>query len=335
MCVPSCGGRIAGGGDGEEGTVVSGSRARSWSVKAGAVILASLVWLHAVTEHQYRKVIDVPVAIADLPAGVGGKELVIANRLPSHARVLVSGTGKDILRLEGTDLLLRVRPEGGRAGARLACRLSRNQVESHTDLDLQIVEVVSPKEVEILLDERVDRPVPIEPHVALRVADHYTQVGDIRLNPDSVTLSGPRGQVEQVRAVATEVLSLPDVRGDVRQELKLVLPEGAGRLELSHSRVSIDIDIQELAQNDIAHVPVRVHGAGGQDIVTEPSRVTVSVRGGADVIYALDPETDLELYVDYDAWRRGATDRGVVQATPTRLFEIRQITPSAVTLVIR
>jgi len=313
---------------------VSGSRARDWSVKAGAGVLASLVWLHAVTEHQYRKVVDVPVAVADLPAGVAGKEIVVANRLPSHARVLVSGTGKDILRLESTDLLVRVRPEQGRPGARLTCRLSRDQVESRTDLDVQIVEVVSPKEVEILLDERVDHPVPIESRVALQVADHYTQVGEIRLTPDSVTLSGPRGQVEQVRAVVTEALSLLDRREDVRQELELVLPEGA-QLALSHRRVIVDIDIQELAQDAIAHVPVRVHGAGDRDIVTEPSRVTVSVRGGADVIYALDPETDLELYGEYEAWRRGAADRGAVQAAPTRLFEIRQITPSTVNLVAR
>jgi len=313
---------------------VSASRARDWSVKVGAVVLASLVWLHAVTEHQYRKIIDVPVAVADLPPGAGGREIVVANQLPSYARVLVAGTGKDILRLESTDLLLRLRPEPGQPGARLTCRLSRDQVESHTDLDLQIVEVVTPKEVDVLLDERVDRPVPVEPRVALQVADHHTQVGEINLSPASVTVRGPRSQVEQVHAVGTETLSLVDVDEDVRKELALMPPEGM-RLDLSHSRVVVDIDIQELAQDDFKHVPVSVRSAGGRDIVIEPSRVTVSVRGGADVIYALNPETDLKLYVDYGAWRLGAADRGVVLAAPTPLFEIRQISPSNVNLVVR
>ena len=313
---------------------MSAIRARDWSVKAGAVVLASLVWLHAVTEHQYRKIVDVPVEVADLLPGAGGKEIVVANQLPSHARVLVSGTGKDILRLESADLLLRLRPEQGQPGARLTCRLSTGQVERRTDLDLQIVEIVTPKEVDILLDERVDRLVPIESRIALQVADHYTQVGEIDLTPDSVTVWGPRAQVEQVRSVGTETLSLLDVGEDVQEELALVLPEGT-RLDLSHSRVTVDIDIQELAQDDFAYVPVSVRGAGGRDIVIEPSRVTVSVRGGADVIYALDPETDLELYVDYDAWRRGGEDRGPVLAAPTRLFEIRQISPSTVNLVVR
>jgi len=78
---------------------------------------------------------------------------------------------------------------------------------------------------------------------------------------------------------------------------------------------------------------VSVRNASGRAVAVEPSRVQVKVRGGADVIGHLDPESDLELYVDYVDWVVSGRKVATVKATPSDLFEVQQIVPSEVTLI--
>ena len=92
-------------------------------------------------------------------------------------------------------------------------------------------------------------------------------------------------------------------------------------------------DIQELAEYEVGNVPVRVEGRPGA--AAAPSRVTVKVRGGADLIGSLDPETDLGLYVDLRT-ASGANEAGELVLSPTdRLYELLEIIPARVSIVDR
>jgi hypothetical protein len=65
--------------------------------------------------------------------------------------------------------------------------------------------------------------------------------------------------------------------------------------------------------------------------MAEPSRVTVRVRGGADLIGSLDPEADLGLTVAYV----GIDSSLEIRAPDDRLYEVRQIIPPRATVVLR
>ena len=76
-------------------------------------------------------------------------------------------------------------------------------------------------------------------------------------------------------------------------------------------------------------------GSGRGSLAARPSRVTVRVRGGADIIGRLDPESDIDVFADV----RGAAPVAgqVVGVVPgeTVNFEIREVVPEFVTLVRR
>ncbi|MFH1568839.1 MAG: YbbR-like domain-containing protein [Gemmatimonadota bacterium] len=309
-------------------------RFSNWSVWIGALVLASLLWFHAVTEQQFRRVVDIPLLFSESAATSDGEEIIIANQPPAHVQVVIGGRGKDLLRLGGDDLLLRLQTPRGRPGARVSYHLSIDQVETHTDLPVRVEEVVAPREVEVLLDRKVEREVPVRPVVDLQIANSYTQVGALRLDPRAVRITGPRREVERVRSIETDSVVLRDVREDVEREVALRPPANV-RLELSQSTVVLGIDVQEVAEYTIANVSVAVRGAGGRELAAEPSRVAVRVRGGADVIYDIDPERDLQLFVDYQRWLREGEDPGQVQAVVDSLFEILEIIPPAVSIVPR
>jgi YbbR domain-containing protein len=304
-------------------------RISNWSVMVGAVVLASVLWLHAVTEKQYRRTIEIPLVVVDPPTAAAGAEMMVANRPPEQVSVSVSGSGKDLLLLGGEELVLRVQAPSGRPGTRLTYRLSPEQVEVLTEARVRVEAIVDPQEVPLLLDWKGEKSVPVLALLALDIADSYTQVGSARVSPRTVSINGPRRDLERISHIETDSLVLSDLAQDVQRQVGLRVPPET-RVELSHTEVTLEIDIQEVAESAIPNVPVSIQGAGGHELSLEPSRVTVRVRGGADVIYDLDPEVDLELYVDGDQWRRSGQGVGAVVARPESLFEIREITPATV-----
>lgn len=303
-----------------------------WGIRVGALALAFFLWFYAVTEHLYEKEIHIRLRVEDPPVSdPPAREVVVANLPPDHVRVLVAGRGKDLLQLDGDGFLLRIEPEGS-AGSVRSYRLTPALVENRTtDLEVRIEEVLEPKEIEIVLDWREERGVPVEPVVALEIAEAYVQVGEVRIEPEEVEIIGPRRQVLAVDRIRTDSLILKEVSEEVDYPLALRKPAGM-RLELNPAQVRLRVDVQILAEDDIVQVPVEVRHARGRNVDPEPSRVHVRVRGGVDIIANLDSERDLVLFVDYRDFSGGSMP---ILSEKNELFNIIEIIPSRVSLIER
>jgi YbbR domain-containing protein len=301
-------------------------------VKGGAIALALLLWFHAVTEHTYQKEIDIRLQVENVPADLSTEELMVANTLPSRVRVLVSGRGKDLLSLKEEDFFLRVQPRGTSPGSVTSYRLSPDQVENlAAGADMQVRKIVEPREIEIEIDKRSERMVQVEPALALELADAYKQIGRVKLEPPLVKLTGPSRRLQKIGSIRTDSLALRDVHESVDMELGLKPPEGV-RTELSPATVRVRIEVQELAENSIAGVPVQVRNAGGRSIQVEPDRVRARVRGGAGIVGRLKPE---QIYLYADCREENAGDGLRVQARPDSLFEVIALEPSRVAVAGR
>lgn len=302
-----------------------------WGVKLGAALLATALWFHAVTELAYRREVDIVLSVQDPATLPGQPTIMLASQPPATVRVAVFGGGKDLLRLAPGDLLLRVQPPSGPPGSRLSVHLLPEQVESHSELDLVVEDIIQPREFEVVFDRREERTVPVRPRINLHLAESHTQVGAPRVWPDSVRVTGPRALVRGIHAVDTDSLRGDGVREDVDRDLPLQRPL-SDLVRFDTDSVHVFIDVQELAEYEILNVPVRVRG-GPPGAVAEPSRVTVRVRGGADLIGTLDPQTGLDLEVDFGDGAGGGTSQ--IEASGGRHYEVRQIIPARADVVVR
>ena len=79
-----------------------------FGVKIGAIALACFVWFYAANELTYRTHVSIPLYVENPPSGQSGDKLTVANNIPTHVKVLVSGRGRDILRIKQETFLLRV-----------------------------------------------------------------------------------------------------------------------------------------------------------------------------------------------------------------------------------
>ena len=297
-----------------------------WGIKAGAIVLAVFLWLHAVTEQLYQTETEVRLLVDDPPPGEGSEaDVIVASEIPSTIRVLATGRGKDLLQLDADAFVLRVKTEGNTR----IYRLSPSQIEKRaTDLDVQISEILEPKEIEIVLDRRIERNVPVQSKLRIGIAEAHIQVGPMRTDPLFVRVIGPQAQVEKLDYIATDSVDLQDVTEEINLVLPLQLPEQ--RLILDPETVNIQADVQILAEDDLSGVPIKIRNGGSVQLSTDPAFARVKVRGGVDVIAKLDPAQDVELFVDYADFEGASLP---IHNAETPLFEVLTIVPSKVNLV--
>lgn len=303
----------------------------NWAIKVGSLALAILLWLHAVTEQTYEKEFDIALVVEDPHSVPGVPTLTVGNVLPEKVRLLVSGPGKDLLRLNADHFRLRIQAQGrtNEVGS-YKQKLEVGDVESDpTELDVQIKDILDPTEVEIALDRRVERNITVNPLIKLETAEAYTQVGDLRIEPSQIEISGPLSYVDTIQAIVTDSLILQDLEEDVNQILMLRKPAGR-RIHIDPTVVTISADIQILAEDEISGIPVQVRYTGEREMATNPPRVQVKVRGGVDVVANIIAKTDLKLYVDY---REFSGEPLFVRAEEDSFFEVRSISPAKVDLI--
>lgn len=306
-----------------------------WGVTVAAFVLASMVWLHAVTEYSYRREFVIPLLLdTQVTDASGTGQLIVSNTPLETVRVLISGSGKDLLRIDGSDFALRLRPSSTHGSSTQSYLLALDEVEILTTIPVNVEQILDPVEIRVVLEPLVQREIPVRLPMALVIADSYTQVGLPRIEPNTVMVSGPQSRVDALEAVPTDSLVQDQVQGDIDQ--RLVLQADPDRLlRMSRFDVRVRVDVQELAEYPVPGVPVTVRNTRGQEVAVEPSRVQVQVRGGADVIGHLDPESDLSLYVDYEEWSTSGRTLGTVRAMADDLFEVQQIVPPEVTVIVR
>ena len=261
----------------------------------------------------------------------GDELLVVANDVPDQSRVLVAGRGKDLLQLDANAFVLKIQPVG-HSGSAVIHRLSLSDIENRAaDSRIQVQQIVHPKEISIEIEVHVERQVSVEPDVQIQIAEGHTLVGRSTVDPTTVTVSGPSTQVAELQVIKTRPLLLEDAREDIQRQLVLEEPSGT-RITIEPNEVTFKADVQILAEDVIEGVPVRIRNLDTTTVIAVPSRVRVKVRGGIDIIAALDPEKDLDLTVDYLSH---AGSELQIEAPSNAVFEIREIFPPAVQLVER
>ena len=303
---------------------------RNWGPRIGALLLAFFLWLYAVTERGYSTEIQARLLVHDPPATPGAREVMVASRTPDHVRIRVRGRGKDLLRLYEGSYTVHLRPDGD-AGTTRTYRLSEDMVEMREELRGTVEQIVEPRQLEVSLDWRLQRLVPVQARVQVIPAEAHLLAGPLEVEPELVTLSGPSAQVRASQRVQTDSLAVVDADQDVELQVALVVPN-CHRCRIDPPAVQVRGDVQLLAQDDLTGVPVAMRGVASRGLRPEPPRVRVRVKGGIDAISGLQAGDDLGLFVEV----RGEVGEPLpVHWDPRPGYVVIDVTPAYVTVVER
>ena len=92
-------------------------------------------------------------------------------------------------------------------------------------LELEFVEVISPRSIKINLDQYLVKKVPIKSEVIVSTAPGYIQVGEEVFSPDSISIGGPQEIVDTINFVKTQKDTLVNLVSSIESEFLIINPD--------------------------------------------------------------------------------------------------------------
>ena len=167
-------------------------------------------------------------------------------------------------------------------------------------LGLQFVEVVSPKNIIINLDQYLVKKVPIQSQVFISTESGYIQVSNENFVPDSINIGGPQEIVNDIKFVRTQRDTLLNLMASIEGELSIIDPNKL--VNFDPKKVQMYINIQPITEENITSIPVQLlNKPDNIEVFVKPNQVSLTVVGGLNAVANIIPE-DILVTIDFKDW---------------------------------
>ncbi len=263
-------------------------------IKLIALILASVFWFVVATENEYSYDAEAPIYFTNLPA-----HKIIVGEVPATAKVRFAGKGKSLLALLFyREAFIELDLSHVRHEAEIELTHTMVQV-GRRGIPVTATQVLAPHAISIRLGSLKEKVVPIKVEVEIQTPPGYTQVGEMQLEPDSITLAGPEEFVKSLNEIRTLPREFRNVRNDLAEELALQTFADSLKIEMPFKTVRLSAEVQKIIELNLQEIPVRVrHVPAHLKATAVPSTVALTVEGGERLLMRLKRE-DLSAYIDY------------------------------------
>jgi YbbR domain-containing protein len=164
-------------------------------LKILSLLLATGLWLAISPDQEPAEVaVRVPIEFLHVPP-----ELEISSATIPDAQIRVRGPERLIRELRSTDIHAELELGDAKPGERT---FDLTAQEIRHDRELHVVQVV-PGQVHLSFDTRLTRDVPIHARVTGNFAAGE-QIDRLEVDPEKITITGPRHHVEMVDAATTD-----------------------------------------------------------------------------------------------------------------------------------
>ncbi len=181
-------------------------------LKFTALLLAVAVYLNVYTDRTTVMLLSFPVEFTDLP-----DSLALSGPAPAVVQSQMRGTWKQLIGMRVREPRLKLSLLGAGTG-----RFSRALTPADLPMSEQGVTVenlIGPRMIEIDIDHRVTRTLPVAARIEGEPAAGYEFRGGLQVEPRTVEVTGARGALDALDSLVLAPLSVAGRRDTVRAEL--------------------------------------------------------------------------------------------------------------------
>lgn len=265
---------------------------RDWATKLVSLVLAVGLWYYAVGEEKVEVTRTIPIELkmeAEKLSVVGKPLRVVTVTLQAPRSLLANLASEE---LKAVHWIKNVKNPGD-----YNFRLEPREIQLPSE-NIRVVRV-EPEVIRVQIDEMIVQKLEVESIFLGEAAMGYrVDAAKVQLDPSSVLVEGPKGQLESLRKIKTQPI---DMVGRVRSFRKTVrIAEVPGLKFLSESLVDVYVPVEEaLAEKTFEGTSVKVFGTPAEfsRIRVEPAKVTLVLQGSTKDLEAIDP-AHLLVYVE-------------------------------------
>jgi YbbR domain-containing protein len=200
-------------------------------------------------------------------------------------------------------------------------------------LELEFVEVISPRSIKINLDQYLVKKVPIKSEVIVSTAPGYIQVGEEVFSPDSISIGGPQEIVDTINFVKTQKDTLVNLVSSVESEFLIINPDRV--VDFDPKKVEGFINIQPISETIVTGIPVKlINKPNDINVFVNPATVSLTIVGGLDQIASI-VSTDIEVLINFEkSWSPDKQFYSPEVRIPDSILEWKDLSPNNLEILV-
>jgi len=295
----------------------------NWALKLTSLLIAFALWL-MIRGGQGERVISVPLTI-QIP-----RSMEIINERPNMVEITAQGY---LASLTGSlpNITYNIDLQSAGEGAQ-TIPLSPSGVRIPPASGLRAIRV-NPARITLILEKIISKDVPIKVPIRGTPAPGF-DFYQVTCLPSIVSISGPRSDINPIKEVETDPVSVEGRDASFHQTVNFRIPD----VDIHTSPVGpVEADIELGQHREVRTFRIPVSGLEGMGFEPRPAHVSVSVLVPAGAKEQLVAE-DLRATVAVPTLESGSDRAAVVPLVeflkpPAAGITIRQVSPEQVTLV--
>jgi hypothetical protein len=213
------------------------------------LVASFFIWLLITFSKEYTTVITYAVSYNNIPLNKLLQETPI-----KEIDITIKSSGFNILRSNFKNKVIELEASNlKRKNNSSFYFLTKNQ---QTKIQKQLLAGVELKEISqdtmyLSLGLLTSKKVPLKPSLEINYHIGYDLLNEIKITPDSIIISGPESQIENINFLNLSKLSLDDVKSNFEEEVVILQSEKANNLKFSTLRTVISGTVEKFTEGNL------------------------------------------------------------------------------------
>ena len=300
-------------------------------------VIAFIFWFFIKSEYTYSVTTSIPLVARNLQEQKTYKEEV-----PESIIVTLKGSGRAFIWLRFFDnfyedykAVIDLSSIADEYNFELDQYYKNNpeKIVLPASLELEFVEVISPRSIKINLDQYLVKKVPIKSEVIVSTAPGYIQAGEEVFFPDSISIGGPQEIVDSINFVKTQKDTLVDLVSSIESEFLIINPDKV--VDFDPKKVKGFIDIQPISETIVTGIPVKlINKPNDVNVFVNPATVSLTIVGGLDQIASI-VSTDIEVLINFEkSWSADKQFYSPEVRIPDSILEWKDLSPNNLEILV-
>lgn len=291
-----------------------------------SLLLAVGAWIFITLSGDFYITSKIPVVYSNLPPN-----LIVDHSLPREIEVKLKGQGWKFISFHFNSdkrFTIPVSKDSINSGVYLANLLDEN---SWLSAEFGIIDI-QPPYLSIKTEKVEISQKNVVPELALQFEQGFGLADKIKITPSSVGVRGSAKIVSEIRQIKTVRTTLKGLKEKMYIEVNL---EGIKGVEIYPQKVTLEIDVQKIADREIEGVKITVlDKPEGKEVVLVPDEVTVVIRGGIERIGLIKPE-EVKALLNYNEMIRDSSGTTVPNIVLPDNVSFVDVKPARIRYIIK
>jgi len=254
--------------------------------KLAALLLAFLLWFHVATDKTFQYETNLELTQIGL-----NDELSLSAPPPDEFRIIVSATGKRLLRSDWKKAGLRLMIDRSRPG-RAKINFDQDNLTLVKSDNIELINIISPRDIILEFDRKIQKEVPVSSTVTVIPDQGFVISKPDSLVPNQVTITGPRKLLNSVRFIETVPDSVAGIRNNLSMRVPLVYPDIYG-LEIFPDTISYIVNVSPIKTRVFSNISIQMINKPSQTdsaLLIQPDKLEIRIGGIPFIVDSLKPD---------------------------------------------